>query len=58
MVVFFKKSLISGTFLSTILVAARVGEEELSGVAVSTLESLWASSPAGLSEKRERCCKQ
>jgi hypothetical protein len=32
------------------LVAARVGEEELSGAAISTLESLWASSPAGLSE--------
>jgi hypothetical protein len=35
-----KKLLISGTFLSAILVAARVGEEEVAGAMLSTLESL------------------
>jgi hypothetical protein len=39
-VVFLKKSLISETFLSAILVAARVGEEEVVGAALSTPESL------------------
>jgi hypothetical protein len=37
------------TFLSAILVAARVGEEEVAGAMHSALELLWASSPADTS---------
>jgi hypothetical protein len=40
MVVFLKKSLISGTVLSIILVVARDGEEEVAGAAVSSPKSL------------------
>jgi hypothetical protein len=43
MVVFLKKLLISETFLSAILVAARVGQEEVAKAALSAPESLWAS---------------
>jgi hypothetical protein len=42
-----KKALISGTFLSAILVAARVGEE-VARAALSAPEWLWALSPVGL----------
>jgi hypothetical protein len=35
-----RKGLISGTFLSIILVVARIGEEEVTGAALSTPESL------------------
>jgi hypothetical protein len=38
MVVFLKKSLISGTFLSDILVMARVGEEEVARAMLSAPE--------------------
>jgi hypothetical protein len=48
-VVFLKKSIISGTFLSVILMAAQVGEEEVVGTTLSTLESLLVSSSVGLS---------
>jgi hypothetical protein len=40
MVVFLKKSLISGTYLSIILVVAWVGEEKVAGAVLSALESL------------------
>jgi hypothetical protein len=41
--VFLKKSLIAGTFLSAILMAPGVGEEEVSGATLSASESLLAS---------------
>jgi hypothetical protein len=37
------------TFLSAILVAARVGEEEVAGAMLYTPESLWVSSLMGAS---------
>jgi hypothetical protein len=50
-VVFLKKAVILGTFLSSMLMAARVGEEEVVGAALSTSESLLVSSSVGLSAR-------